>query len=159
MKRFSDDEFKDRYDKYHVLLLHIAYSYTLDTHEAEDIVQESFFKLFQKGKGFKDDEHEKNWLIRVLVNKSIDFLRRKKNVKNDNEYIYQLEDESKKDQINVNKLVERLSDKYRTIIVLHYYNNLSINDISKALNISEDNVKVRLNRARAKLKEMREDYE
>ena len=94
-----------------------------------------------------------------MVNKSIDFLRRKKNVKNDNEYIYQLEDESKKDQINVNKLVERLSDKYRMIIVLHYYNNLSINDISKALNISEDNVKVRLNRARAKLKEMREDYE
>jgi RNA polymerase sigma-70 factor (ECF subfamily) len=52
----------------------------------------------------------------------------------------------------VSRIVKELPEKYRAVIVLHYYNSLSIIDISKTLKISTDNVKKRLERARKMVK-------
>ena len=52
----------------------------------------------------------------------------------------------------VSRIVKELPEKYKSVIVLHYYNSLSINEISETLKISADNVKKRLERARKMIK-------
>ena len=51
------------------LLLRLSYSYLGSTADAEDVVQEALLALLERGKPFKDTEHEKAWLIKVTVNK------------------------------------------------------------------------------------------
>ena len=117
-----------------------------------------FIKYYKCNKSFENDAHEKNWLIKVTINKSIDFIKHKSkiNVVISNDYINDLPDTSDADIKNEDLIVyvNMLDYKYRTVIILFYYDNYSINEISKVLNISENSVKVRLNRARVKLKEL-----
>ena len=58
-----------------------------------------------------------------------------------------------KDFENINYAVSILPEKYKTVIILHYYNLMKIDEIAEVLNISESAVKKRLERARKKLKE------
>ena len=70
------------------LLLKIAYSYTKNEFDSQDVVQETFIKLYRTRKEFKSDEHIKNWLIRVVINACLDILKHsEKKLLIDNEYI------------------------------------------------------------------------
>lgn len=62
-------------EAYTSLLLHIAWSYTGNAAEAEDIVQEVFFTYFQKAPEFQSPEHEKAWLLRVTANRCKNVLK------------------------------------------------------------------------------------
>ena len=157
MMRLSEAEFKTKYDKYYILLSRISYSYLRNTSDVEDVIQEVFIKFYVLNKKFKDENHEKNWLIKSTINKSIDYLRKKKYVVNDDS-IYLINEDKKQYEgaHDINYLVSKLDEKYRKVIVLFYYNNLSISEISSVLGISESNVKIRLKRAKSMLKEMEE---
>ncbi len=133
----------------------VAYSYTKNIFDADDIVQEVFLKLYRARKVFENEEHIKNWLIRVAINHSLDLIKRKqREMLIDTEYINNLPEPSDADEKNrvIKECVLSLKDSYKTIIILHYYDNYSIKEISDILKISENSVKVRLNRARNKLK-------
>ena len=67
MKQLTDEIFEVMINKYHGILVSIAYSYMRDNFYAEDIVQESFIKLYRARKRFESEEHIKNWLIRVTI--------------------------------------------------------------------------------------------
>jgi len=69
--------------KYTDMLYRIAMGYLRNNEDSEDIVQETFFqyiKYVKSGKKFKDEEHEKSWLIRVSINLCCTNKRRKKNI-------------------------------------------------------------------------------
>ena len=153
----TKEEFEIIYNKYYHLLFKVAYSYILNRCDAEDIVQESFIKFFNVNKKIDDNDKLKSYLVRIVVNKSIDFIRHNKNkVSYDSEYVESLSDDKEKesDDSNILKFVLLLKDSYKTVILLHYYDNYSIKEIANILKISESNVKTRLSRAREKLKEM-----
>ena len=153
----TKEEFEIIYNEYYHLLFKVAYSYTLNRCDAEDIVQESFIKFFNVNKKIDDNDKLKSYLVRIVVNKSIDFIRHNKNkVSYDSEYVESLSDDKEKesDDSNILKFVLLLKDSYKTVILLHYYDNYSIKEIANILKISESNVKTRLSRAREKLKEM-----
>ena len=155
MKQLTDIEFEEVINKYKKLLFKIAYYYTHDVYSSEEVVQETFVKLYELRNTFKDDEHIKRWLIRVTINKSLNTLRRnKKELLVDNEYIDSLPDlkESEKDEKEIFKCVCSLKESYRTVIILRYYENYNIKEIANILKISESNVATRLDRARKKLK-------
>lgn len=131
----------------------IALSYTKNSADAEDIMQNVFMKLWKQSKPFEDDEHIDKWLTIVCINEGKDYIKnpfRKRNVPIDEAINISAVD--KTENIDLFKAVMSLPTKERTIIHLFYYEDMSINDISDILKIKESTVKTRLFRARQKLK-------
>ena len=156
MTRLTDETFDIIVMGYSQIIFRVAYSYTKNIFDADDIVQEVFLKLYRARKVFENEEHIKNWLIRVAINHSLDLIRRKqREMLIDTEYINNLPDTSDADEKNeeIRKCVMSLKDNYKNVIILFYYDNYTIKEISNILKMSESNVKVTLNRARKKLKE------
>ena len=156
VKQLTDEQFDKIVCDYSQMLFKVAYSYTKSIADSEDIVQEVFMKLYRARKVFENDEHIKNWLIRVTINQSINEIKRnKKELLIGDEYINNLPDTSDADKKNeeIRECVMSLKDNYKNVIILFYYDEYSINEIANILKISNNNVKVILNRARKKLKD------
>lgn len=150
----SEAEFEIKYKLYAQELMNVCYGYTKDKCASEDIIQNVFIKYLNSKKFFNNQNEEKYWLIRVAINECKNYLKiRKRTIYNDDviEYISPKYDKDDKIYI-VSRIVKELPEKYRSVIVLHYYNSLSIIDISNTLKISSDNVKKRLERARKMVK-------
>lgn len=155
MKQLTDENFEAIINKYHNLLVSVAYSYMRDNFYVEDIVQESFVKLYRARKRFESEDHIKNWLIRVTINECLNALKQKtRELLIETEYINNLPDTSDADGKNeeIYNCICSLNDNYKTIIILYYYDNYSLKEIATILKISESNASSRLVRARSKLK-------
>lgn len=150
----SEAEFEIKYKLYAQELMNICYGYTKDKCASEDIIQNVFIKYLNSKKFFNNQNEEKYWLIRVAINECKNYLKiRKRTIYNEDVIEYISPKYDKDDEIYVvSRIVKELPEKYRAVIVLHYYNSLSIIDISKTLKISTDNVKKRLERARKMVK-------
>ncbi len=157
-----EEHFTEKYKLYGEMLYKIAFLYTHNKADTEDILQDVFTKYFCLKKSFKSDQHEKAWFIRITQNKAIDYARKNKRILSelDNENMINIATNHQPNDIHqdIIKLILKLNDKYKTVIVLHYYYEYSVQDIAKTLNISQDNVKKRLQRARQQLKTDMEDY-
>lgn len=140
-----------RYIKlYHQTVYRAVFSYLHNASEAEDIVQETFVKLFGTNKSFESDEHCKAWLIRVATNLSKNLLK---------SFRYSHTEELSEAIPIENKAESELADalsvlppKYRAVIHLHYFEGYSSKEIAEILGLSTTAVTTRLARAREKLK-------
>ncbi len=157
-KRDLEKEFETKYNDYGKMLFRIAYLFVGNSADAEDILQDVFMKYLSGKYCFKDAEHEKAWFIRVTQNKSLDYLKRKgrKNLSLDNADVITYE----KNTISsdVIKTVLALPEKYKSSVILYYYEDYSVEEISEILKISKSAVKMRLKRSREILKLELEDY-
>lgn len=154
------DKFEAKYELYGDMLYKIAYLYFGNPHDAEDALQEVFIKLLYGSPAFKDTEHEKAWLIRVTQNVCLDMLKSsaKKNISADDII---LPDRAKADsdmRLDVIKKVTALPAKYKAVVILYYYCDLPVSEISRTLKLGTSSVKMRLKRAREILKIELEDY-
>ena len=148
-------KFEKIYNNYYKLLYSVAYSYLKNSSDVEEAVQEAFLKFLKTKTKFKTDENIKFWLVRVIINYCINQLKNKKRYVTDDEYVMSIPDNSNNNRSEyINSLVERLDIKYRIVIVLFYYENYSIEEISKELKISQSATKMRLKRAKEKISEM-----
>ena len=130
-------------------LVRLAFTYTRNVQDAEDIVQEVFFTYLEKAPAFVDEAHEKAWLIRVTANKCKDALRRRKNAPLPlNEDILSLPPE----EHTLLSAVLELEDKYKLPLHLHYYEGYSIAEIARILQANPATVGSWLQRGRALLK-------
>lgn len=128
---------------------------------AEDAVQTAFLKLMtKKNTVFRDDAHIKRWLIRVALNECKNVWR---SFWNRNKVSFEDLDTSPSycDELHSDLLdtLAQLSENYRTVIHLYYYEKYSVKEISMILGISENNVQIRLKRARDKLKVLLKEEE
>ena len=159
MRKLSEQEFNKKYQMYKNMIYNIAYTYARNVADADDITQDVFMKYLNSDEVFQTLDNEKFWLIRVTINTCKSYLKKywKKNVYLDDDYINRLpsdrENSNDKTNDDIFEYVFTLPQKYKTVIILFYYENLSINDISKTLKITESNVKKRLERARNILRE------
>ncbi len=149
-------DFQNLINKYSDTIYHIALGYLKNREDAEDLVQEVFLHYINyiKNNDFKDDNHEKCWIIRVTINLCRNAIKSKKNSKNvylENEII---PDNFSDSENNLLDCIDSLKEKYRIVFELFYIKDFKICEISSILNISEANVKTRLKRARDKLKKM-----
>ncbi len=151
-------EFKKIAEKLTDVVYRTALSYCNSKSDAEDAVQNAFYKLLKADTEFESDEHIRRWLIKVVINECKMMWRSYwyKNVISfeelgnepeytDNEY-KELFDE-----------VMKLSPKYRTVLHLYYYEGYSCDEIAEILRITATAVQTRLMRARNKLKEQLEE--
>jgi RNA polymerase sigma-70 factor (ECF subfamily) len=142
--------------------------------DAEDLTLETFGKAFKYLDKYSPQYAFSTWLFRIAVNNSIDFIRHKNNIPQcvDSEaYNYeqeQLIEHSQsaatptpedhvmdKQRIEMLRLaVKQLPDKYRKVVELRYYDELSYEEIAETLNISLSNVKIQLLRAKNMLSQL-----
>lgn len=141
-------------EQYSDMLIRIGFLYMKNMSDAEDVVQDTFVKLVEHGLDFESKEHQKAWLIKVLINCCRDHLKSKwyKKIVNFEENIC-----SKSEKINYanNELLQiimKLPLKYRQVILLYYYENYSVKEISQIINKKATTVNSQLQRARQLLK-------
>ena len=156
---FDDEYIQYVLDTYSTMLIRLCYSYVKNMHDAEDMAQDTFCELIKRKPKFESTEHEKAWLMRTAVNKCKNYLRSgwvSKTVPlEDNLSAPELvrEDSGLDDTAReVFKAVMELPEKYRTVIHMFYYNELSINEIAHIKHISASTVGTHLARGRALLK-------
>ena len=133
---------------YRVALHHFA-----SPPDAEDAVQEVFLRLYTREETFESQEHLRRWLIRVTVNVCRDTLKspwRKRRVPLDALPEQPVFD--RPEQGELYRAVMALPEKYRTVLDLFYYEELSTREIAEVLHIRQTAVTTRLARAREQLK-------
>lgn len=142
------------FEKYKDNIFAVAFNYFKNSMDADDVVQETFYKLYKSGKDFESEDHLRNWIIRVAINEckrvTLSSWFKKKEP---------LEDYAKTlvwndpEESEVFLAVMNLPKKYRTVLHLYYYENYTIKEIANLLDISSTAVSTQLLRGRKKLKE------
>ena len=144
-------------ERYQSMVYRVALHALGSPQDADDAVQEVFLRLYTAKKPLEGEEHLRRWLLRVTVNHCRDVLRspwRRRRVSLDQlpaEPVFQAPE-----QEALYQTVMALPEQYRIVLVLFYYEDLSVREIAAVLRISEANVKTRLSRARKRLREMLE---
>jgi len=152
-------------------LYRVIRSYLKEQEEIEDIMQNAYLKAFEKLYQFKHNSKFSTWLIRIGINEALARLKTKGkylNLHNNENQIsdHKILDFPDTDQNNpekqiirkeallmLEKAIDKLDIKYRNVYILREVEGLSIAEISACLTLTTSNVKVRLHRAKSKIKE------
>ena len=131
--------------------------------EAEEISQDVFVKVYQKLESFKGDSKFSTWLYRIAYFASLDELKKKKRTASvdDIEQIPNSELGMVKDALSyihdkqrkeiISDAIKKLKEDEQVILALYYFEDQSLKEISKVVNLTIDNVKVKLFRSRKRL--------
>jgi len=164
----SNDEEKIRrlYINYRKLMFKEAYAILKDHALAEDAVHNSFVKIINYIHKIneKNDASTRNYLVIICRNVAIDMQKRKLPLMNEHDNIEDISNEDASIEPNlldivingesvaeISYAIEQLPSKYRDVIIMHYVKEHNIKEIAEILDISEENAKKRLYRARKKL--------
>ncbi|MCX6281225.1 MAG: sigma-70 family RNA polymerase sigma factor [Bacteroidetes bacterium] len=147
------------YKLYYKAMFNTSLRIVNDTAEAEDIMQESFLDAFQRLESYTGEGSFGSWLKRIVVNNSLDALRRFKDTVSFEEGVVDLPDENEDNQEaeirfqagEVMKAIRELPEEYRVIISLFLLEGYDHEEISGILNISNQLSRTRYSRARQKL--------
>lgn len=149
----SKEKFESLAKTYMDMIYRVAYSWTKNSDDANDVTQDVLIQLYKTDKEFESEAHIKNWLIKVTVNQcKMLFRSMRKKMEDISDYAETIgfEDES---YLDLFFAVMKLDKKYRVPLMLFYYEGYSTKEISSFLGISEKTISTRLFRAKAKLKE------
>lgn len=158
--------FSELVKRYQNFVFSITLRYTASREDAEEIAQDAFIKAFKSLKDFRGDSKFSTWLYTITTTSSLSFLRKKKlDVRSlDNEKVFAVVEnqdsgfsanqmETKSRQAMVNEAIQLLSPDDANILTLFYKGEQSLEEISIVMGIEANAVKVRLHRARGRLKE------
>ena len=141
--------------KYGDMLYRLSLIMLKNESDAEDVVQETIIKYYQKSTVFVDSEHEKAWLIKVATNKCRDLLRfRGRYIQIEENFLEQIADEET--DCGIIEALTVLPEKYRLVLTLYYIEGYRIEDIAKIISRTSSAVKMRLQKGRKLLKEIYE---
>jgi RNA polymerase sigma-70 factor (ECF subfamily) len=158
---YSQLEFKLLYDSIFPVLFRVAYRIANSKEAAEDLCQDSFFRLYEKNIVFPNPDEAKYWLIRVVKNASLNYAKRKERERK--AYQKAFREEVKREESGESELVrketsreveialDKLPENLRIVLILKEYAEMNYKEIGRVLGISEGNVKVRVFRARERL--------
>jgi len=158
---YSQLEFKLLYDSIFPVLFRVAYRIANSKEAAEDLCQDSFFRLYEKNIVFPNPDEAKYWLIRVVKNAALNYAKRKDRERK--AYQKAFREEVKKEESGESALVrketsrevetalKKLPENLRIVLILKEYAEMNYKEIGRVLGISEGNVKVRVFRARERL--------
>jgi len=147
-----------------------VYHMTSNHEDANDLTQETFIKGYRALKGFKGDSSFYTWIYRIAVNKTINFLKTRKNktqmslndvdyqVEHDPDLVALVSDKTPRRDLNLAELQEKLnagmqklSEHHRMVVTLHDIQGLSHEEIGKIMNCNVGTVRSRLFYARQQL--------
>jgi len=164
-KRGDDAAFEQLIRSVRHKLYRTAYSYVRNEQDALDMYQETIYRAYTSLKTLKKPENFQSWIIKILVFTSIDFIRKEaRHFTTDEEGIFAklISKEGKEavaHSMDLFEALKLLDPKYKTVILLRYYHDMSIKEIANIMNYPEGTVKSHLYRGQKKLRPiLREDY-
>lgn len=171
LKKGDKNSFSKLVDIYKNRIYSMAYKFTNDYGEAQDLAQEIFIKIYRQVGGFQGNSKLSTWIYRVGMNTCIDWKRKRDNLKETNltalgesklSYMTRNNISSDKspenkaiydeEQAELHRIIYGMSEIYKTVIIMYHFNNMSYEEIGEALNIPTKTVETRLYRARKILK-------
>ncbi|MBR5596696.1 MAG: sigma-70 family RNA polymerase sigma factor [Lachnospiraceae bacterium] len=149
----SNEEFVTYAEKYMDAIYRIAYSWTKNSDDANDVTQDVLIQLYKTTKEFESDSHMKNWLMKVTVNRCKMIFRSPWSKLEDIENYVETLGFEEETHLDLFLAVMNLDKKYRVPLMLFYYEGYSTTEISSLLDIPEKTVSTRLFRAKGKLRD------
>ena len=145
--------FIETYNRHVDMVYRVCYSFMKNQTDTEDMVQETFLRLLSNQKKFADERHEKAWLIVTASNLCKDTLKKWWRT---NENIEDYPDLPQKTNGGsaVMEAILSLSDDYKTVVYMYYYEGYSTAEIAQFLGCPDATVRSRLARARKQLQAM-----
>ncbi|KGP90265.1 RNA polymerase subunit sigma [Pontibacillus chungwhensis BH030062] len=155
----------DLMERHGDMVLRIAYTYAKDRARAEDLAQEVFIRCYHSLDSFEERSSYQTWLYRITVNYCKDYVRSwsfrnliPKSVlpeRTDELGSNVMKEVIQNEEKNVLfDQVLKLSIKYREVVILYYYEDLSVDEVASVLDCNSNTVKSRLRRARERLKHL-----
>lgn len=141
-------------------LYRIAYMYVKNDQDAMDILSEAVFKAYSSLSKLRDSGAFHTWITRIVVNCAINFTRKHRGILslNDDILIETMTYKSRGEEyIDLYDAVDKLTGKYKTVVILRYFEDFSVEEIAKTLNCPQGTVKSYLHRAVKKLRLELED--
>lgn len=135
-----------------------AYSYMKNNADAEDAVSESVIRALHSINSLKDTKRIKFWMYRIIANTSINMLKSKQRTIPSEFDENALGGECDKSDIGFESMVQSLDEKYKSVIVLKFFEDMTFKEIASVLGINENTVKTRLYKALEILRENPEEY-
>lgn len=162
MKKINTNDLEQTVQNYSDMLFRLCFMMVKNEHDTQDILQETFITYMRTNKHFESEEHKKAWLIKVSQNKCKDFLRFHKRhqhvpIESVEETLDLYQTFPLAEQVEFD-FIWNLDVKYRSVILLHYMEGYSMEEVAKMLNITLAAARKRLQRARAELKKSRNIY-
>jgi RNA polymerase sigma-70 factor (ECF subfamily) len=149
------------YERYCEIMFRVAMRFVKSPDDAEDVLQEAFIKAFGKIHQFSAEVTFGAWLKKIVVNKSIDFLKAKKQVRVDfdeNSMHVETDGDWTIDEgitiDEVKQAMERLPEKYRYVVMMYLIEGFDHGEISQVLGLTETTCRTRLFRGKVHLKEL-----
>lgn len=158
----NQQAFADLVNRYQSAVYNMAYRMLGDPTEAEDAAQEVFVRAWNQLHTFQMDRRFSTWLLSIASHYCIDLLRRRKpTAPLDDVALFVESNDPAPEEIamqgeqrdSVQRLLNTLPEKYRSVTVLRYFNDLSYDEIARMTGLTESAVKTQLHRARRMLAE------
>ena len=164
-------------EKYKRMVYRLAMQITKNHADAEDVMQETFLKVYRSIRTFRKDAAFETWVYRIAVNEALNFVKRRERrqeraiettaeaefeadlryraIRASDPHVY-----AEKAELRhyVTEAVNSLSLKHRTVVILHEFEGLTHAEIASILNCSEGTVRSRLHYARKKLRTLLKPY-
>lgn len=157
IKEYNEEAFDIIVERHSKRFYLLAYKYTNNYDNADDILQISFMKLWQKPYLWNREKNVKftTWFYKVVLNTSYDWLR--KNNKNHTELSEEITNDKEnntetENKLEVKKIISKLPNKYKKAIILYYIEDLSYSEAAKFMNITTKSFEAIIYRAKKKLK-------
>jgi RNA polymerase sigma factor (sigma-70 family) len=160
-KQGSEAAHSQLYRLYSKAMLNTAFRITGNDDDAKDVLQEAFISAFRHLDYYRGDSTFGAWLKRIVVNKAITVLQKKKFEPLPENENWDVSDEADHSQYmeglsveRVKKCIHELPDGYRSVLSLYLLEGYDHQEIAEIMHITESTSKSQLNRAKAKLREM-----
>ncbi|HZK35014.1 MAG TPA: RNA polymerase sigma factor [Bacillota bacterium] len=175
IKAGRTDRFEELVDKYKNKVHNMACHMTESLHEGQDLAQEIFLLIYKNIHGFKGNSSLSTWIYRVALNRCLDWQRANKHKKKyaynpftnednaDNDIINRLPEKKPgpEDQVIKSEEYQRLygainglSEKYKKVIVLYHFQQMSYKEIAEVLDLPLKTVETQLYRGKQRLRKM-----
>jgi RNA polymerase sigma-70 factor (ECF subfamily) len=169
--------YDDLVRRYQERIYATVYHMTANHEDANDLAQEAFIKAFHALKSFKGGSSFYTWIYRIAVNKTINFLKQRKNkaqislddldfnAEHDPDFVALISEKTPRREVNLSELQEKLnialqklSEPHRLVVTLHDVQGLSHEEIAKIMGCNIGTVRSRLFYARQQLQAYLSDY-
>jgi RNA polymerase sigma-70 factor, ECF subfamily len=152
----NDKAFLTLFQKYEQDIYRMAYIYVKNQNDALDVVQETAYRSFKSIGTLKEPKYFKTWLMRIAISCSLDILRKRKNVvqlkPEFEEYLSDQVNEDIISEITLKELIDQLDNNEKSVILLRFYQGLTLQEVSDTLQIPLGTAKTVLYRGLNKLR-------
>ena len=140
----------------------VAFSVVRNESDAAEVISESLYRAYKNMHTLKNMSSFKPWILRIVHNTAVELIRKNSKIIPMNELEDACDDSFENEtvtRLTVKNAVDRLKQPYRTVVVLFYYENLSVSKIAQITGANVVSVRQQLSRARKMLREtLKEDF-